>query len=154
VEGSLSVARDSLDDAAISAILKRVKCFAVVGASARPDRPSYGVMRFLLDQGYLVRPVNPGIAGKRVQDQLVYASLFDVPPPVDVIDIFRAPEAALQVVRDAIAVKEKLGASVVWMQLGVINEAAATAARAAGFTVVMDRCPKIEFARLMQSEDT
>jgi predicted CoA-binding protein len=148
MEGSLSLARDSLDDAAVCAILKRVKCFAVVGASARPERPSYGVMHFLIGRGYVVRPVNPGFAGKKIQDQLVYASLADVPPAVDVIDIFRAPEAALQVVRDAIAVKEKLGASVIWMQLGVINEAAAAAARAAGFTVVMDRCPKIEFARL------
>ena len=143
------MARDGLDDAAVRAILKRVKCFAVVGASNRPERPSYGVMRFLIDQGYVVKPVNPGIAGKEILGQMVYARLADVPPPVDVIDIFRAPVAAFEAVRDAIAAKERLGASVVWMQLGVINEAAAAAARAGDFTVVMDRCPKIEFVRQM-----
>jgi predicted CoA-binding protein len=106
------------------------------------------VVRFLMDHGYTVRPVNPGIAGKTIQGQEVYASLAAVPAPVDVIDIFRSPEAALQVVRDAIEVKHKLGASVVWMQLGVVNEQAAAEARAGGFTVVMDRCPKIELTRL------
>ena len=140
---------DGLSDEDIRAILKRVKSFAVVGASPKPERPSYGVMRFLLNQGYELRPVNPGVAGQRILGQEVYANLAAVPAPADVIDIFRTSEAALQVVRDAIAVKDVLKASVVWMQLGVINEAAAAEARAGGFTVVMDRCPKIEFARLM-----
>jgi uncharacterized protein len=139
---------DGLSDDDIRAILTRVKTFAVVGASAKPERPSFGVMRFLIDRDYVVRPVNPGIAGKTVHNQEVYAGLATVPAPVDVIDIFRAPEAALQVVRDAIEVKDKLGASVVWMQLGVVNEQAAAEARAGGFTVVMDRCPKIELSRL------
>jgi len=139
---------DGLSDDDIRAILRRVKTFAVVGASAKPERPSFGVMRFLIDRDYVVRPVNPGIAGKTIHNQEVYAGLTSVPAPVDVIDIFRAPEAALQVVRDAIEVKDKLGASVVWMQLGVINEQAAAEARAGGFTVVMDRCPKIELTRL------
>lgn len=139
---------DGLNDADIRAILERVKTFAVVGASAKPERPSYGVMGFLINRGYSVRPVNPGIAGKAIHEQEVYASLADVPPPVDVVDIFRAPAEALQVVRDAIALKDKLGASVIWMQLGVINEQAAAEARAAGFMVVMDRCPKIELSRL------
>ena len=106
-------------------------------------------MRFLLNQGYELRPVNPSVAGQRILGQEVYANLAAVPAPADVIDIFRTSEAALQVVRDALAVKDVLKASVVWMQLGVINEAAAAEARAGGFTVVMDRCPKIEFARLM-----
>ena len=139
---------DGLNDADIRAILERVKTFAVVGASAKPERPSYGVMGFLINQGYTVLPVNPGIAGKAIHGQEVYAGLADVPPPVDVVDIFRAPAEALQVVRDAIALKDKLGASVIWMQLGVINEQAAAEARAAGFMVVMDRCPKIELSRL------
>ena len=140
---------DGLSDEDIRAILKRVKSFAVVGASPKPERPSYGVMRFLLNQGYELRPVNPSVAGQRILGQEVYANLAAVPAPADVVDIFRTSEAALQVVRDAIAVKDVLKASVVWMQLGVINEAAAAEARAGGFTVVMDRCPKIEFARLM-----
>lgn len=139
---------DGLTDADIRAILGRVKTFAVVGASAKPERPSYEVMGFLIKRGYLVKPVNPGIAGKTIHGQEVYASLADVPAPVDVVDIFRTPDAALQVVRDAIAVKDKLGATVIWMQLGVINEQAASEARAQGFTVVMDRCPKIELSRL------
>ena len=140
---------DGLSDDDIRAILKRVKSFAVVGASPKPERPSYGVMRFLLNQGYELRPVNPSVAGQRILGQEVYANLAAVPEPADVVDIFRTSEAALQVVRDALAVKDVLKASVVWMQLGVINEAAAAEARAGGFTVVMDRCPKIEFARLM-----
>lgn len=139
---------DGLSDADVRAILERVKTFAVVGASAKAERPSYGVMGFLIKRGYVVRPVNPGIAGKTIHGQEVYASLAEVPAPVDVIDVFRTPDAALQVVRDAIAVKDKLGATVVWMQLGVINGQAAAEAQAAGFTVVMDRCPKIELSRL------
>jgi len=139
---------DGLSDEEIRGILKRVKTFAVVGASQKPERPSNGVMRFLIGEGYVVRPVNPGIAGQTIHNQLVYARLADVPAPVDVIDVFRASDAVMDVVDDAIAVKDSTGASVVWMQLGVINEAAAAKARAAGFTVVMDRCPKIEIARL------
>ena len=142
---------DGLSDADIRAVLARVKTFAVVGASANSERPSNGVMSFLIREGYGVVPVNPGVAGKTIHGQEVYARLADVPPPVDVIDVFRAPSEVLQVVRDAIAVKDKLGATVIWMQLGVINEAAAAEARAAGFTVVMDRCPKIELSRLARS---
>ncbi|WP_210186967.1 CoA-binding protein [Hyphomicrobium facile] len=140
---------DGLSDDEIRSLLKRVKTFAVVGASQKSARPSNGVMRFLIGEGYVVKPVNPGIAGKTIHGQTVYARLADVPAPVDVVDVFRAPEAVTDVVRDAIAVKGSTGASVVWMQLGVINEEAAAMARAAGFTVVMDRCPKIEIARLM-----
>jgi uncharacterized protein len=141
---------DGLSDDDIRAILTRVKTFAVVGASPKPERPSNYVMRFLMDEGYVVKPVNPGVAGKAIHDQLVYAGLADVPPPVDVIDVFRASDAAMDIVRDAITAKERLGASVIWMQLGVINKEAAAEARAAGFIVVMDRCPKIEFGRLMR----
>ncbi len=142
---------DGLSDDDVRMILKRAKTFAVVGASAKPERPSNGVMRFLIDQGYVVKPVNPGIAGKTIHGQLVYENLAAVPAPVDVVDLFRASAAVPEIVHDAIAVKKSTGASVIWMQLGVINEEAAATARAAGFTVVMDRCPKIEFARLMRS---
>jgi predicted CoA-binding protein len=141
---------DGLSDEDIRGILERARTFAVIGGSAKPLRPSYGVMQFLIDQGYTVLPVNPGHAGRLILGQPVYGVLADVPPPVDVVDVFRNPAAALQVVRDAIAVKDRLGATIVWMQLGVINEQAADEARAAGFTVVMDRCPKIEFSRLMR----
>ncbi len=139
---------DGLDDTAIRAILTGNKTFAVIGASPNPDRPSNGVMRFLLDEGYVVKPVNPGLAGKTIHDQPVYASLADVPPPVDVVDIFRASDAVPGIVHDAIAQKDRLGIRVIWMQLGIVNEEAAAAARAAGLTVVMDRCPHIEIPRL------
>jgi uncharacterized protein len=142
---------DGLADADVRAILTRVKTFAVVGASPKPERPSYGVMRFLIDEGYVVKPVNPGIAGKTIHDQLVYARIADVPPPVDIVDVFRASEAVAAIVREAITEKDRLGVSVIWMQLGVVNEEAAAEARAAGLTVVMDRCPKIEFARLISN---
>jgi predicted CoA-binding protein len=140
---------DGLSDSEVRAILERSKAFAVIGASPKPVRPSYRVTGFLVGRGYLVRPVNPGSAGKTIHGQQVYARLADVPAPIDVIDVFRAPSAVPQVVRDAIVEKDRLGASVLWMQLGVINEEAAAEARAAGFTVVMDRCPKIETARLI-----
>lgn len=141
---------DKLSDAEIRDILTRLKTFAVIGASPKPERPSYGVMDFLIARGLQVKPVNPGIAGKTILDQLVYASLADVPSPVDVVDVFRASDAVAQLVREVIAQKDRLSIKVIWMQLGVINEAAAAEARAAGLTVVMDRCPKIEFARLMR----
>ncbi|WP_045835854.1 CoA-binding protein [Hyphomicrobium sp. 99] len=142
---------DGLSDDEVREILKRAKTFAVVGASPKPERPSNYVSRFLIDQGYVVKPVNPGIAGSTIHDQLVYAELAAVPAPIDVVDVFRTADAVPEIVRDAIAVKKNTGASVIWMQLGVINEEAAASARAAGFTVVMDRCPKIEFARLMRN---
>lgn len=142
------MAIDGLDDAEVRAILKRVKTFAVVGASQKPDRPSYGVMQYLLEEGYGVKPINPGFAGKTILDQLVYATLADVTPPVDVVDIFRASDAVPGIVREAIEQKDRLGISVIWMQLDVINEDAAAEARAAGLAVVMDRCPHIEIPRL------
>ncbi len=143
------MAIDGLADADVRAILRHVKTFAVIGASPKAERPSYGVMRFLIDEGYVVKPVNPGVAGKTIHDQLAYASLADVPPPVDVVDIFRASDAVPAIVSEAIVEKDRLGITVIWMQLGVVNEQAAAEARAAGLTVVMDRCPKIEFARLI-----
>ncbi|MBA2127648.1 CoA-binding protein [Hyphomicrobium methylovorum] len=135
-------------DDEIRLLLKRAKTFAVVGASLKAERPSNDVMRFLQVRGYVVRPVNPGVAGKSIHGETAYADLASVPAPVDVIDIFRSSAAALEIVQAAIAEKDRLGASVIWMQLGVINDAAAELARAHGFTVVMNRCPKIELSRL------
>lgn len=131
-------------DEEIAALLKEVRSIAVVGASDRPERASHGVMKFLLDQGYEVMPVNPALAGHNVLGRAGVASLGDIGKPVDLVDIFRNSEAAGPVVDEAIAA----GAKAVWMQLGVINPQAAERAEAAGLQVVMDRCPKIEIARL------
>src|SRR6202020_1323333 len=131
-------------DAKIRAILERVKTIALVGASANWNRPSYFVMKYLQGKGYRVIPVNPGIAGKTLLGEPVYASLRDIPDKVDMVDMFRRSEDTAPVVEDAIAI----GAEVVWMQLGVRNDAAAKIAEAAGLEVIMNRCPKIEFGRL------
>jgi predicted CoA-binding protein len=126
------------------ALLTGVRRIAMVGASAKPDRPSYGVMRFLLDHGWHVIPVNPGLAGQSILGQTVVASLSEIDPPVDMVDIFRNSEAAADAVDEAIAHR----ARAVWLQLGVINPVAAARAESAGLEVVMDRCPKIEIRRL------
>jgi predicted CoA-binding protein len=135
-------------DALIARILRSVKTIAMVGASPNPARPSYFAMKYLLEKGFKIIPVNPMEAGKEILGQKVYASLSDVPVPVDMIDIFRNSEAAGPITDEAIAEKERLGAKILWMQLGVINEKAAKRAEAAGFTVIMNRCPKIEYGRL------
>lgn len=132
------------DDELLAAILRGVKTIAVVGASLRPERASHEVMAFLQGKGYRCIPVNPGCAGETLHGELVYPDLASVPLRVDMVDVFRRPEAAEAIVDDAIAI----GAQVVWMQLGVVNEAAAEKARQAGLTVVMDRCPAIEWRRL------
>lgn len=139
---------DGLSDDVIRALLATPRTFAVIGASPKPDRPSYGVMRFLIEHGHTVHPVNPAAAGSQIHGRLVYAALADVPAPVDIVDIFRASEAAAGPVAEAIALKDRLGIGTVWMQLGVINEGAAAQARASGLTAVMDRCPVIEVRRL------
>jgi predicted CoA-binding protein len=139
---------DAYSDEYIGAILSRYRTFAVVGASANPSRPSHGVMKFLIAKGYTVIPVNPGHAGEAILDQKVYARLADIPVPVDLVDVFRNSNAALDVVRDAVRAKDKLGLKAVWMQLGVRNDLAAAEAEAAGLEVVMNRCPAIELGRL------
>ena len=131
------------DDADIRDILTSVRSVAVVGWSPKPERPSHGVAAYLARRGYRVIPVNPGQAGQTALGETVRATLAEA-GPVDMVDIFRRSEEAGAVVDEAIAV----GASVVWMQLGVIDEAAAVRARAAGLRVVMARCPAIEIPRL------
>ncbi|HKF59823.1 MAG TPA: O-acetylhomoserine aminocarboxypropyltransferase [Dongiaceae bacterium] len=131
-------------DAKLRAILQRVRVIALVGASPHWNRPSYFVMKYLQGKGYRVIPVNPGIAGQMLLGEKVYASLRDIPEPVDTVEIFRASDQVPPIVEDAIAI----GTKVVWMQLGVRNDAAAARAEEAGIEVVMNRCPKIEFGRL------
>ena len=131
-------------DAQLRSILQRVKTIAMVGASSNWNRPSYFVMKYLQGKGYRVIPVNPGNAGQTLLGEKVYASLRDIPEPVDMVDMFRPARDAPAVVDDAIAI----GAKVVWMQLGIRNDAAAATAEKAGIETVMNRCPKIEFGRL------
>ena len=137
----------SYPDSLIRSILRSVKTIAMVGASSNEIRPSYFAMMYLLNKGYKVIPVNPGAAGKTILGQTVYASLKDVPPPVDMVDIFREARYAPQIAREAVAEKDRLGVHVLWMQLGVVSEEAETIGKEAGLTVVMDRCPKIEHGR-------
>lgn len=128
----------------IKTILQQVKSIALVGASDKPHRASYGVMAYLLAQGYQVIPVSPKLAGQKLLEQKVYATLADIPQPIDMVDVFRNSEAAYGVAKEAIAIKAK----VLWLQLGVINEEAEKLATEAGLKVVMDRCPKIDIPRL------
>lgn len=139
---------DRYDDAYIAAILNEAKTIAMVGASANINRPSYFAMKYLIGKGFRVIPVNPVLAGQQILGQKVVASLAEIDEPVDMVDIFRNSEAALEVAREAIALKDKLGLKVIWMQLSVRNDEAAAAAEAAGLKVVMNRCPKIEYGRL------
>ena len=130
----------------ITDILRDVKTIALVGASNNEVRPSFFVLNYLLEKGYQVFPINPGLAGKEISGQLVYASLADVPVAIDMVDIFRNSEAALQVTQDALALV--VLPKVIWMQLGVRNDGAAALAEARGLKVVMDRCPKMEFGKI------
>ena len=135
---------DSYSDAYISGILSGYRTIAMVGASPTTSRPSYFAMKYLKEKSFRVIPVNPGQAGNQLLGERIYASLAEIGEPVDIVDIFRSSEAALDITKEAI----RLGAKVVWMQLGVRNDAAARLAEAAGLQVVMNRCPKIEYGRL------
>ena len=130
----------------LKAILGEVKTIALLGASPKPDRPSFGVMRFLLSKGYTVYPVNPGQAGKEILGQTVYATMADIPNRIDMVDVFRAPEYLGEVVAEVLALPNP--PKVIWGQLSVRDDEAVKPAEEAGIRVVMDRCPAIEIPRL------
>jgi predicted CoA-binding protein len=137
---------DAYDDAYIRGILNTVKTIAMVGVSNKESRPSYFAFKYLLERGHRMIPVNPGLAGGELLGQKVYARLADIPEPVDMVDIFRAAPYALGIVEEALELQPR--PRVVWMQLGIRNDAAAALAEANGLKVVMNRCPKIEYGRL------
>ena len=132
------------EDSYVKSILADVKTIAMVGASTNWNRPSYFAMKYLQTKGYRVIPVNPVVAGQELLGEAVWSSLDEIDEPIDMVDIFRNAEAAGPITDAAI----EIGAKVVWMQFGVINHEAAARAEAAGLRVVMDRCPKVEYARL------
>ncbi len=140
------MSHDRYDDEHLRKILRQVRSIALVGASANPARPSWIVTKYLLERGYQVIPVNPGLAGTELLGRPVVARLADLRQPVDMVEIFRNSEAAGPLVDEALALDPLPG--VVWMQLGVRNDEAAARAEARGVTVVMNRCPKIEYGRL------
>jgi len=137
---------DNYDDSYIRGILNTVKTIAMVGVSANTSRPSYFAFKYLLERGYRMIPINPGLAGQELLGQKVYAKLLDIPEPVDMVDIFRASQYALGIVQETLALKPR--PQVIWMQLGVRSDEAAKLAEANGIKVVMNRCPKIEYGRL------
>jgi predicted CoA-binding protein len=137
---------DHYPDSYIRGILDSVKTIAVVGISPKPNRPSYFAFKYLLERGYRMIPVNPLEAGGEILGQRVYARLKDIAEPVDMVDIFRASAHALDIVKEALAMEPR--PKVIWMQLGVRNDAAAALAEKNGMRVVMNRCPKIEYGRL------
>jgi predicted CoA-binding protein len=141
-EGS-GMSSDGLTDEAIRALLSRVRRIALVGASNKPSRPSFGVMRFLLAHGFQVVPVNPGLAGQAIHGQAVVGAL-EQAGTVDMVDVFREASAAPDIARQAVAA----GATSLWLQLGVVSDEAGTIARDAGLVFVQDRCPAIEIPRL------
>ncbi len=139
-----AIIHDRYDDLYLRKILRETKTIAMVGLSANWNRPSFFAAKYLLDRGYKVIPVNPAAKGQEILGQKVYGALEELPQKVDMVDIFRNSEAAGPITDEAI----KHGAKVVWMQLGVVNAAAAKRAEEAGLKVVMNRCPKIEHSRL------
>jgi uncharacterized protein len=148
---SEEIALPQYPDSLIKSILREVKTIAMVGASGNDIRPSYFAMMYLLNKGYKIIPVNPGMVGKTILGQTVYGSLKDVADagigPVDMVDIFREAKFAPEIAREVVAEKDRLGVKVLWMQLGVISPEAEKIAQDAGLTVVMNRCPKIEHGR-------
>ena len=137
---------DGYDDGYIRGILNTVKTIAMVGVSAKESRPSYFAFKYLLERGYRMIPVNPGLAGGELLGQKAYARLLDIPEPVDMVDIFRASQYVVPIVEETLKMQPR--PRVVWMQLGIRNDEAAALAEANGLKVVMNRCPKIEYGRL------
>jgi uncharacterized protein len=137
---------DNYDDSYIRGILNTVKTIAMVGASAKDNRPSYFAFKYLGERGYTMIPINPGLAGKELLGRKIYARLSEVPEPIDMVDVFRASNYALPIVQEALTLKPR--PQVIWMQLGVRSDEAAALAEANGMKVVMNRCPKIEYGRL------
>jgi predicted CoA-binding protein len=137
---------DNYPDSYIRGILNTVKTIAMVGLSPKDNRPSYFAFKYLLERGYRMIAVNPGQVGHDILGQKVYAKLADIPEPIDMVDIFRAPQYAPGIVEEALALKPR--PQVIWMQLGIRNDAAAALAEQNGLKVVMNRCPKIEYGRL------
>src|SRR5678815_5574384 len=137
---------DNYDDSYIRGILNTVKTIAMVGASAKDNRPSYFAFKYLMERGYNMIPINPGLAGKQLLGKTIYARLSEVPEPIDMVDIFRAANYAVPIVQEALTLNPK--PRVIWMQLSVRNDEAAALAEANGMKVVMNRCPKIEYGRL------
>jgi predicted CoA-binding protein len=135
---------DEYDDVYIRDILRETRTIGLVGASANWNRPSYFAMKYMQAKNFKVVPVNPGLAGQELLGEKVYASLSEIEHDIDMVDIFRNSDAAGPITEEAISI----GSKIVWMQLSVRNDAAASAAEAAGLKVVMNRCPKIEYARL------
>lgn len=139
---------DAYPDALLRHVLGRVKTFAMVGASTHWRRPSFYAMKYLRKKGYRVIPINPTRAGETIMGETVLAALADYPGQLDMVDIFRPSEEALEIARDVIALKDEKSIEVLWMQLTVRNDHAAQLAEKTGLTVIMNRCPKIEYARL------
>ncbi|MFZ4541015.1 MAG: CoA-binding protein [Rickettsiales bacterium] len=128
-----------------SEIQHSTRTIALIGASNKPERPSYGVMKFLLTKGYTVYPVNPGLHGQEILGRPVFVSLADCPAPVDMVDIFRNTADAAGVIDEAILLRHALDIRTIWCQLGVLPLDAAARAKEAGLVVVIDHCPAIEW---------
>jgi predicted CoA-binding protein len=137
---------DSYSDSYIRGILNTVKSIAMAGASKKENRPSYFAFKYLLERGYNMIPINPGHAGEELLGRRIYARLADVPEPIDMVDIFRAPQYVPAIVQEVLALVPR--PQVIWMQLGIRNDEAAELAEANGLKVVMNRCAKIEYGRL------
>ncbi len=140
------MSNDGLSDADIRSIFEKVRVIALIGASTNPEKPSNYVGAFLQQKGYRVIPINPGAAGQEINGETVYASLADIPEKIDMVDVFRPADAAPGIVDEVLALKDR--PSVIWLQLGIVNDEAAEKARAAGVTFVQDRCPRVEMPRL------
>lgn len=139
-------AHDTYPDAHVQSILQSVKSIAIIGASANPVRPSYFVAKYMASKNYNLFPINPGQAGKPIAGAMTYTNLADLPGPVDMVDIFRKPDALPGIVGEIMQMPEL--PKVVWLQLGIRDDAIASALEMAGIAVIQNRCPKIEYARL------